>query len=896
MLRIHKLTPGKGNGANYYTSLASTDLASYYAGSGEAPGQWLGTGLEKLCLDLGIDPIQAGDIMTADGAKIFEYLNSKQATVDLFPAKRRAPTADGQWVSGYDFTFSAPKGLSMLAVMTDNDELRQAIYEAHEQAVRKTMEIIESYICYGREGRDGVRLVKGDGLIAAAFRHRTSRPGEDGDIPDPHLHTHVVVANIVHHPDGTYGALDGRALTARGNALALSAGAMFAAEQRRALEERGIFLEWKTAGKNGLLEVAGIPDDLLTAFSTRRNQIEAEMVRAGLTSYASSDTAQRKTRKAKDKEVAASSDTSLAEMLRAKMLETPITDHRHIRMASMDDLHGALLHAPPDHSYTTQEDLIKLSAQLLAPLETFKDDENGVPKEHLTAKHPTFTFWGLVGAISRSAPYAAAEDVMAVAEKILTTDKVIPLADTDPTSTLPWQQAYTTPEIITLENTVINMITAKKKTQYGKASEYLDTDGLSEEQTAMCNHLTGSGHQIDLIVGVAGSGKTYALSRCREAWTKADYKIFGCAKSASAANELEDGAKIRSYTIDKLLSIIRDSIVNTGEGLPKNSVVVVDEAGTVGTRELVKLAKYVDMADGKLVLVGDHRQLGAVDAGGLFGHLATSSPSNVVTLTENRRNQNNADTLAKLRENGKIEEVVSRWTDQGQLHIFDDHLDAIKTTEHAWNEDRKNGRKTFMLAYTRRDVEILNLLAHQTRVEAGEIEEGTQIGDLTISVGDHIVATQNRRRLSTGDSIFNNERGTVGAIKDKEIIMVKDDGTIKKIPKSYAERHISLGYAITIHKSQGMTVDTMHVLGSDQLYREAAYVAASRSRKDTHIYMALPTELPDIQADPEGTTHGNELTDDRTAKDRLVAILNKRATDIAASTLGIADTTREVQP
>ncbi|MCL4448895.1 MAG: relaxase domain-containing protein [Actinobacteria bacterium] len=581
MLRIHKLTPGKGNGASYYTSLASTDLAAYYAGSGEAPGQWVGSGLEKLCLELGIDPIQAGDTMTADGAKTFEYLNSKQAPMDLFPPQRRPnQDTDGQWVSGYDFTFSAAKGLSMLATMTDDDDLRRAIYDAHEQAVRRTIEMIEPHICYGREGKGGVNLVKGDGLIASAFRHRTSRPGEEGDIPDPHLHTHVV-ANIVRHPDGTYGALDGRALTARGNALALSAGAMFAAEQRRALEERGVFLEWKTAGRNGLLEVAGIPDDLLSAFSTRRNQIETEMARAGLTSYASSDTAQRKTRKAKDKEVAASSDTSLAGMLRAKMLETPITDHRRIRMASLDDLHTALLQAPPDHPYITQEDLVKLSTQLLAPLKTFKNDEDGVPKEHLTAKHPTFTFWELVGAISRSAPYAAGDDVMAAAEKILITDKVIPLSGTDPNSALPWQQAYTTPEIITLENAVISMITAEKNTQYGRASKYLNIDGLSKEQTAMCKHLTGSGHQIDLTVGVAGSGKTYALQRCKTAWIKADYKVFGCAKSASAAGELEDGTGIRSHTIDKLLSIINDSIVNTGEGLPPKSVVVVDEAGTL---------------------------------------------------------------------------------------------------------------------------------------------------------------------------------------------------------------------------------------------------------------------------------------------------------------------------
>jgi len=886
MLSIKKLTPRQGNGAAYYTDLASTDLAAYYAGSGEAPGHWIGSGLDELCADLGIDPINAGDIMDASGIKLFEYLNSKEAMSALFPPQRQPAGTDGQWVSGYDLTFSAPKGISMLAVMTDNDDLRRAIYEAHEQTVRQVMAAIEDYICFGREGKGGINLVKGSGIIAGSFRHRTARPAEDGDIPDPHLHTHVVIANIVRHPDGTYGALDGRALIDRGLRLGPMGTRLYGACLQDELSKRGVYLEWKTTGPTAQLEVAGIPDDLLTAFSSRHNQILTELEKAGLSSSRAANIAQRKTRRAKDREIAAASDKDLSGKLQAKLCQMTTGKGQKRRLATLADLHGAL-HRNAQTRQATGTELDKIAARLVRPLASFVKNPDGIPAFHLTAHHSTFTFADACEALSQIVRTAQPKEIMAAARRLLDSQGVIALTPDEPSgATLPGRQRYTTPEILELERSVVTMALHAKASKCGIVHHPLDIVGLSSEQANMCKQLTGAGNTVDVVVGVAGSGKTYALGRCRAAWEKDGYTVIGCAKSARATAELESGSGIKSSTIDRLIFHL-----SRGKGLPKGCVVVVDEAGMVGTRELVKLARHVDTAKGKLVLVGDHRQLGAVDAGGLFGHLATSSPSNVVTLTENRRNERDAALLAKLRQGGNTSEIVTQLTDTGMLQTFDDTAGAAIALCKNWNVDRLAGKNTVMVAYSRQDVAMLNAVARLQRIEAGEIDGGTQIGENTFSVGDRVVALQNRYHLRTGDSIVNGERGMVAKIDKDAVTILTDAGSVKQLPMWYAEKHLALGYALTIHKSQGMTADTVHVLGSDQLYREAAYVAMSRSRKDTHLYMVASDPLA---FDPEGTTHGHELGETRTAEQRLSGILARSGNDVAAST--VAKTPPAVSP
>lgn len=875
MLRIHKLTPGAGgNGAKYYTDLASKDITAYYAGSGEAPGVWLGNGLDDLMATMN----RAGKggtpnaTMDASGAKLFEYLNSKQAAIDLFPPQRRpSKDTDGEWVSGYDFTFSAPKGLSMLATMTDRDDLRRAIYEAHTQAVKNAMAAIESDICYGREGKAGKNLVKGGGMIAAAFRHRTARPAQEGDIPDPHLHTHVVVANMVRHPDGTYGALDGRAFTEYGNLMALAAGALYRSELARALDEAGVFVEWRSVGQNGAMDVVGIPDELIKAFSSRQAVIERELEKAGMGGTKANLIARQKTQKAKDKEVASASDAGLSTLLRTKLESIVLPNGKTARV---DTLHRILHGRPIKHDKT---DLQLVAQSLIAPPGEILKSGKDIPNNHLTQTHATFTYWELVAALARETHGRTSyEEIRNTVQSLLQTQGVIELENEvrgdDTPSLLPWHRRYTTPEILNLEQGVVAMTRVTTQANRAKiAKEQIDTTGLSKEQVAMCEQICTSGNGIDIVVGAAGTGKTYALQRCYNAWSDKKVPVIGCAKSARAAGELEAGSGITSITTDKLLSEIRETPKH--DYLPKGCVVVLDEAGMAETRQLAELSRYVNEAKGKLVLIGDDKQLGAVAAGGLFGHLAETTDH--VELHENVRNREQAALLANLRIGRNVSEIVTSWKENEVLHITNDRLDAITKMVNAWEQDRADGKDSQMLAVRKADVAALNLVARAKRIERGEIDKGKQVGENYFSVGDRIMTTRNDKRYT----VKNSDRGTVKEITKKSMTIQLTDGTERKLPRSYAEKYLTHAYAVTVHKAQGMTCDTAHVMATESIARESGYVAASRTREISHFYTPLPT---DLTTDPEGTTHGHELLDEREVTERAAGWFSRAANENAA--------------
>src|SRR3954469_15630825 len=282
MLSIGKLAVGQ---ADYYLEQAHgavtragsvrSGVEDYYLGGPEAPGAWIGSGTRPLGLQGKVDADRLDRVLAGEHPVSGEPLGRV--------VRQRVP--------GFDLTFSAPKSVSVLFGVGD-DELRGVIRDAHDQAVAEGLGYLEREAVATRRGAGGMNVIRGHGLIGAAFRHRTSRAG------DPQLHTHVFVANLVLGADGRWGTLDGRRIYAH----AKTAGYLYEA-RLRSLLTRELGVAWAPV-RNGIADVDGAPANVLRAFSRRRADIEAELERRGATTAGAAQVAALATRRAKNYDVA----------------------------------------------------------------------------------------------------------------------------------------------------------------------------------------------------------------------------------------------------------------------------------------------------------------------------------------------------------------------------------------------------------------------------------------------------------------------------------------------------------------------------------------------------------------------------------------------------------------
>src|SRR3954447_20217187 len=278
VISIGKLGAGQ---ADYYleqaqgrltlTASVAGGVEDYYAGGHEAAGYWIGDGGDRLGVRGEVDREALTRILDGAAPNSGERLVPERA----------------QRVPGFDVTFSAPKSVSVLFGLGD-EPLRRAIRVAHEEAVADGLAYLERMAARGRRGEGGRTAIDGNGLVGAAFRHRTSRAG------DPQLHTHVLLANVVEGVDGRWSALDGRGIYQH----AKTAGYLYEAALRARLTAR-LGVRW-TPVRNGIADVEGVPKSVMRAFSRRRAEVEAELRLRGASSAAAARMATLSTRQRKD--------------------------------------------------------------------------------------------------------------------------------------------------------------------------------------------------------------------------------------------------------------------------------------------------------------------------------------------------------------------------------------------------------------------------------------------------------------------------------------------------------------------------------------------------------------------------------------------------------------------
>jgi Ti-type conjugative transfer relaxase TraA len=354
---------------------------------------------------------------------------------------------------------------------------------------------------------------------------------------------------------------------------------------------------------------------------------------------------------------------------------------------------------------------------------------------------------------------------------------------------------------------------------------------LGEEQEAAVRHII-RGADLASIVGYAGTGKSALLGVAREAWEEAGYRVQGLALSGIAAENLESGSGISSRTIASL----EHQWAQGRELLSPNDVLVIDEAGMIGSRQMERIVSEAEKRGAKVVLVGDPEQLQAIEAGAAFRSIAERHGA--VEVTEVRRQLEDWQRAATRQlATGRTAEALQAYEERGFVLAAHDRNEARTALIDQWDRDRTaNPRSSILiLSHTRDEVKQLNGLARDRLRETGELGEETAVrtghGERAFAAGDRIMFLKNERSLG----VKNGSLGRVESITAASMAVQLDDGRrIAFDLKDYAE--VDHGYAATIHKAQGATVDRTYVLATPGLDRHAAYVALSRHRESVQLH------------------------------------------------------------
>ena len=354
---------------------------------------------------------------------------------------------------------------------------------------------------------------------------------------------------------------------------------------------------------------------------------------------------------------------------------------------------------------------------------------------------------------------------------------------------------------------------------------------LSGEQRAAFDHVTDK-QGLSVVVGYAGTGKSAMLGAAREAWDDAWFRVRGAALSGIAAEGLENGSGIASRTIASL----EHGWSQGRDLLGPRDVLVIDEAGMVGTRQMERVLSHAADAGAKVVLVGDPQQLQAIEAGAAFR--AIHERHGGVEITEVRRQHIDwqRDATRHLA-TGRTDEAIHAYRDHGMIHAAETREAARGELVERWDGERRADpdASRIILTHTNDEVRELNDAARDRMQAAGELRDDVRMkverGERAFASGDRVMFLRNERSLD----VKNGTLGTIEYVSESCMTVRTDDGrSIAFDIKDY--RDLDHGYAATIHKAQGMTVDRSHVLATPGMDRHGAYVALSRHRDSVALH------------------------------------------------------------
>jgi conjugative relaxase-like TrwC/TraI family protein len=768
----------------------------YYASRGETPLIWGGSGTAGLGLE--------GTVSEAEYDAIFG------------PGGPRRPSDGAHLVNakrpGMELVVAAQKSVALLGLIGRGEDMH-AILEAETEA---TLAYLDTWMMV-RGGRRGRSQRRGPthGLIWARTRHATSRAG------DPEPHDHVLIANVCHMADGKGGwkAVDTAALR---DVLHAATAFGRVASATKAIElGYGIEADDGPSGRLGHWRIAGMPEGACELFSKRSAQITAAVESKGYDTYQARQTAARDTRKTKR-------HTPPADLLDGWILELSAAGYTPEGL--LDDV--------TDAARSSRRCQPKaLSARQLTALAAYSLG----PSARL-AQQKVFTRSDVAVALGPLLFGFAPRELLRAVEAVCSHPDAVALLDVKAAR----EQAYA-PACVIATEAAIALKVALQADRTGapavgvemaeraitRKEEQLGGRQLTADQRAMIRSVVTSGRPVELIVGVAGAGKTTALDAVRQAFEAAGYRVVGTSISGQAARTLGTDAGIgESRTIVSLLW----RIDHRQARLDPRTVVVCDEAGMTDDPNMLRLLAQTEAAGSKMIVVGDHRQLGAVGPGGSLQALVNRHHGSVHALRENVRQADSEERaiLAHLRA-GSVEAAVNWYAEHDRITTAPTREQALDQTVDAWAKDIADGRQATMMAWRKANVAALNTRAQQAMRHAGQLRgPELAVGAHAYQAGDLIVTLA----PSAGGQLVTSQRGQVTAVDpDAASLAVRmDDGQTHTLgPNQIGADQLALGYATTVHRSQGATFDSAH-LYADGGGRELGYVAMSRARHSAHVH------------------------------------------------------------
>lgn len=810
-----RVTTLKGAGAGrYYTE----HLPAYYLDDNEPPGKWWGRGTGELGLSGQIDPDAFLAVMAGQDPATGRDLGRRYGDDS---------------VRGYDATFSAPKSVSVLFALGD-DQVRDQVVAAHDRAVEAVLGWVESHAHTRMRHRGHVMCVDAEGIVVGLFRQHTSRK------LDPQLHTHAVIANRVRAPDGRWLALDARNIKIDQRTLS----ALYHANVRSELTRR-LGVEWRRP-ENGIAEIADIDADILAEFSQRTHDVERRLDQK-LERFRSS-----MAREPNDQERWRLEREAVVDSRPAKPNgPTPADLCREWRERTV--ALGRDPHLVVQRAIGKQRGLDLIDDRVAETLATTALTSLG---ERQSSWRPTEVVRELAAAVPTTVAVESTELTATlerladdVAERCVDISRRMPTGatlrrDGRPLTESAVDRALTTRAILDEEEALIAWAERRKDEAVDRrrVRPIRFADHLTPGQAAAVDAVADGG-ALELIVGPAGAGKTTMLAAAVLNLATRGRLAFGVAPTAAAAEVLATEAAIPADTLDKLLTEHShpDRPPEPAYDLAAGTTVIVDEAGTAATPKLAELARLADQHHWRVVLVGDPRQFSAVGRGGMFAHLVDSLGA--VELDRIHRFRQPWERHASLGLRRGDPAALADYERRGRLH--GGTLDEMETEIiSAWREARARGDSVALMANSTEAVGRLNRLGQVTRLTMGELQPTgprLDLGDHSILVGDEVVTRRNDRRLRTDQGLMvkNRDHWTVTAIHDDcSVTITGRTGTIR-LPAAYVADHVQLGYAQTSHATQGRTVDVALVLIDAPTDSRGVYTPMTRGRFANHAYVMI---------------------------------------------------------